>query len=210
MTWRKNIEDEMQTFSDNPLMVIDDSAEGGRFLSVGSFHNQHVVNQAEHLAVALAHVAALSSRRLHRLLNQYNTALNPQLAPRPGLDAGLVVAQKATVGLMARVQQLASPVSIFTAESSAGQEDYMSQAIPTIARLEEMVNLTKMILAYELFAALTALDQRGIRPGDGVAPLQDFFVAHIPPLTRDRSPGPDVEKILALFETASFLTLIDK
>ena len=89
------------------------------FLSVGSFHNQHVVNQAEHMAVARAHVAALSSRRLHRLLNSYNTALNTQLAPRPGLDAGLVVAQKATVGLMARVQQLASPVSIFTAESSA-------------------------------------------------------------------------------------------
>jgi histidine ammonia-lyase len=205
---RRCIERAMATFSDNPLMVADESEAGGRFLSVGLFHNQHLVNQADHVAVALCHAGILSTRRLHRLLSASNTGLNTQLAPRPGLDAGLVVAHKAAIGISARLKQLATPVSIYTEESSAGQEDYMSMAIPTIARLVEMAKLVEMIFAYELLGGLTALDQRGEKAGDGVVQVQDYFKNIIAPLHRDRSPGPDVEAILETFQTDSFRKLI--
>ena len=148
-------------------MVQDDSDVGGRFLSVGLFHNQHLVNQADHVALALAHVGSLSVRRLHRLLSSQNTGLNPQLAGRPGLDAGLVVAHKAALGIVARLKILANPVSILTSESSAGQEDYMSMAFPTISRLYDMVELVKLILAYECLGGLTALSLRDALAGDG-------------------------------------------
>lgn len=36
-------------------------------------------------------VICLSERRLHRLMDERQTGLNPQLVPRPGLDAGLGV-----------------------------------------------------------------------------------------------------------------------
>ena len=36
-------------------------------------------------------VICLSERRLHRLMGEHQTGLNPQLVPRPGLDAGLGV-----------------------------------------------------------------------------------------------------------------------
>ena len=195
---KRHIEGTLRTFSDNPLMVDE------RFLSVGLFHNQHLVNQADHVAIALAHVGVLSMRRLHRLMSAPNTGLNPQLAPRPGLDAGLVVAQKAALGLAARLKHLASPVSILTGESSQGQEDYMSMAFPTIARLYEMADLVEMMLAYELFGALTALSQRGVRAGDGVEKIRDYFAELVKPLDRDRSPGPDVEIILSVFRSAGF------
>ena len=193
------IERALETFSDNPLMVADEGPAGGAFLSVGLFHNQHLVNHADHVAVALAHVASLSVRRLHRLLSQGNTGLNPQLAARPGLDAGLVVAQKAALGLEARVKLLANPVSIHTGESSAGQEDYMSMAFPTIGRLFEMAGLVEMMLAYELLAGLTALKLRTERAGDGVVAIQEKFKPIVAPLEKDRSPGPDVERILQAF-----------
>ena len=189
-SFKVRIEGAMQTFSDNPLMTDD------RFLSVGSFHNQHLVNQADAVALALAHVGVLSVRRLHRLLSSDNTGLNPQLAGRPGLDAGLVVAHKAALGLEARLKLLANPVSIHTGESSAGQEDYMSMAFPTIARLYEMVDLVEMILAYELMGGLTALNLRPQKAGDGVEAIRAQFKDLIEPLARDRSPGPDVEIIL--------------
>jgi len=201
---RQRIEATMQTFSDNPLMVQDHSSAGGRFLSVGLFHNQHLVNQADHVALALAHVGSLSVRRLHRLLCRKNTGLTPQLAARPGLDVGLVVAHKAALGLQTRLKHLANPVSIMTGESSAGQEDYMSMAFPTIERLYDMAELVKIILAYECLGGLTALNQRADKPGDGVAAIQDYFRPHIAPLLRDRALGPDVEQILSLFETADF------
>jgi len=65
-------------------------------------------------------VICLSECRLHRLMGEYQTGLNPQLAPRPGLDAGLRVAHKAYIDLVARVQLAAQPISLLTSETSAG------------------------------------------------------------------------------------------
>ncbi len=202
--WQQQIENAIHCFSDNPWM---DAAED-RFLSVGVFHNQHLVNQAEQIAIALAHVGALSVRRLHRLLMPINTGLTPQLAPRPGLDAGLVVAHKAAVGIASRLKQLANPVSLYTDETSVGQEDYMSLAISTMARLPEMIRLTEMILAYELLGALTALNQRGVKAGKQTEVIRRYFADRVAPLERDRSPGPDVEVILQSFREPEFQTLL--
>ena len=196
------IENCLLDFSDNPLM------DGDRLLSVGGFHNQHLVNQVEQVALALAHVGSLSERRLNRLLSADNTGLNPQLAARPGLDAGLVVAHKACIDLSARLRVLAQPVSLFTGETSAGQEDYMSMAIPAIHRLYEMADLTRGLLAYELLAGLVALGQREEKAGDGVVAVADYFSDYIAALDQDRSPGPDVEAILHHFEQAEFLRLL--
>jgi histidine ammonia-lyase len=199
---RNQIENCLKDFSDNPLI------DGERMLSVGSFHNQHLVNQVEQLALALAHVGCLSERRLHRLLSADATGLHAQLAARPGLDAGLVVTQKASIDLAARLRLLAQPVSLHTSETSDGQEDYMSMAIPAISRLYEMARLGRSMLAYELLAGLTAVRMREQRPGDGVVAVISYFDTIIAPLERDRSPSPDVETILAHFEAESFVRLI--
>jgi histidine ammonia-lyase len=199
---REKIEYCLRDFSDNPLM------DGERLLSVGSFHNQHLVNQVEQVALALAHVGSLSERRLHRLLSADNTGLNDQLAARPGLDAGLVVTQKASIDLAARLRLLAQPLSLHTSETSAGQEDYMSMAIPAIYRLYDMAQLSRMILAYELLAGLTALRMRKQTPGDGVAAVVEHFDLLIAPLERDRSPATDVETILQQFRSAAFVELV--
>jgi histidine ammonia-lyase len=199
---REKIEYCLVDFSDNPLM------DGDRMLSVGSFHNQHLANQAEQVALALAHVGCLSERRLHRLLGADNTGLNAQLAARPGLDAGLVVTQKASIDLAARLRMLAQPLSLYTSETSDGQEDYMSMAIPALARLEEMADLTRAMLAYELLGGLTALGMRAARPGHGVQAVVDYFAPLIAPLLCDRSLSPDIETILEHFQTSAFSELI--
>lgn len=204
---RCRIETALSSFSDNPLMVKPQGDKPGRFLSVGIFHNQHLVNQVEQVALALAHIGCLSERRLHRLLDADMSGLNPQLAARPGLDAGLVVTQKACLDLTARLRILAQPVSLLTSESSGGQEDYMSMAIPAIARLHDMIDLVDAILAYELLAGLVATEQRNQRCGQSIELVREFFSEIIHPLKQDRSPGPDVEIILQQFETTEFQQL---
>jgi len=198
---REKIEFSLLDFSDNPLL------DGERMLSVGSFHNQHLVNQVEHVALALAHVGCLSERRLHRLLSADNTGLNAQLAARPGLDAGLVVTQKASIDLAARLRLLAQPVSLFTSETSNGQEDYMSMAIPALTRLEEMMRLCRAMLAYELLAGLIAVRMRAESPGDGVLAVMDYFAPLVAPLERDRPLAVDVETILDHFSHSAFIDL---
>ncbi len=199
---REKIENCLGDFSDNPLM------DGERMLSVGSFHNQHLANQVEQVALALAHLGCLSERRLHRLMDADVTGLNPQLAARPGLDAGLVVTHKASVDLVARLRVLAQPVSLLSSETSQGQEDYMSMAIPAIARLDDMLELCQAMLAYELLAGIIAVRMRGDRPGDGVRKLVAYFEPLIAPLNQDRSLSPDVETILEQFSNPLFQELL--
>jgi len=201
---RERIESTFSCFSDNPVMLPSTNEAPGQFLSVGLFHNQHLVNQVEQVAIALAHVGCLSERRLHRLLNPENSGLNAQLAARPGLDAGLVVTQKASLDLAARLRLLAQPVSLYTSESSAGQEDYMSMAIPAIQRLYEMVDLTNAMLAYELLAGLVATRQRDQPCGQAIEAVREHFANIIRPLDCDRSPGPDVELILEEISSDGF------
>ena len=197
---RRSIESSFVTFTDNPYLTIEDDGESGRFLSNGNFHNQHLVNQIEQVALNIAHVATLAMRRLHRLLDPEQTALSPQLAPVPGLDAGLVVAHKACIDFVARLKSLAQPVSLTTDESSAGQEDYMTNLFPAALRLFEMCELGVAVLAYELLAALVALDARGQRAGEGVEAVREIVRRQVPRLERDRSPGPDVETIIGLID----------
>ena len=159
------------------------------------------------MALALAHLGSLSERRLHRLLSADCTGLNPQLAARPGVDAGLVVTQKASIDLAARLRLLAQPVSLHTSETSDGQEDYMSMAIPAISRLYDMAYLSRAMLAYELLAGIIAVRMREQTPGDGVAAVLDYFAEIIAPLEQDRAPAADVETILEHFTAEAFAQL---
>jgi|TARA_B110000263_G_C15221054_1_gene469970 histidine ammonia-lyase len=52
-------------------------------------------------------------------MGEHQTGLNPQLVPRPGLDADLVVAHKVCIDLVARVRLAAQPMSLLTSETSA-------------------------------------------------------------------------------------------
>jgi len=185
--------------------LVESPGGGQQFLSVGVFHNQHLVNQVDHVALATAHVAALSERRLHRLLDAQVTGLSPQLALRPGLDVGLVVAHKAALDSVARIKVLAQPVSLLTGESSGGQEDYMSMAIPAIHRLYEMLRLAQQTLAYEFLATLVALDQRP-PAGSTAAAMHASGRGCVKKMTGDRAPGPDVEALLELFDSEAWQT----
>ena len=206
-TLLRHIDRSLVSFSGNPLLVTEDDGRS-RLLSVGLFHDQHLVNQVDHTALCLAHVGILSQRRLHRLLDADMTGLSTQLAARPGLDAGLVVTQKASLGLEARLRTLVQPVSLYTGESSAGQEDYMTMGIPAVSRLFEMAETVEAMLAYEFLAGLVALTSRNGKPGSGVGRVRNYFSDRVPKLERDRPPGPDVEIILHAFRSVEFQDLL--
>ena len=184
----------MRAFSDNPVLLQGDAGDD-RLLSQGSFHDQHLVNAVEQLSLALVHAGALGERRLHRLMDGAQTGLSPQLAHRPGLDAGQITSHKACVEILARAKAMTSPVSLWTSETSGGQEDYMSLIFPALDRLETLVDLLDTALSYELLAACAAIDLRGQRPGTTVRSALATIRKAVPVPGRDRSPGPDAQAI---------------
>ena len=83
----------------------------------------------------------------------------------------------------------------------------MSMAIPALTRFEEMTQLCRAMLAYELLAGLTAVRMRAQSPGDGVVAVLEYFESLIAPLERDRPLAADVETILEQFDHPAFVGL---
>ena len=192
-TLKQTVDWLLDSFSGNPLLTDEDPP---RLLSVGSFQSQHLSNQLDAVAISLAHVGQLSEKRLHRMMNPDNTGLNAQLANRPGLDAGLVITHKACIDISARLKLLANPVSLSVSDTSSGQEDYMSLAVPAAERIFEMADLVEMLLAYEMLGGCIALQQNNTTAGTQLTHFITMCTKDIKPYTKDRSPGPDVELLL--------------
>ena len=75
----------------------------------------------------MTQVAALSEKRLHRLLDARFSGLPEQLAADDAVGgSGLVSLHKSVVGLCAENRLLASPASIHAADTSSGQEDFQA------------------------------------------------------------------------------------
>lgn len=86
----------------------------------------------------------------------------------------------------------------------------MSLAIPSLMRLYKMQELTEMVLAYELTTACVALESRIDRIDRVSERVQEVYALVrevVEPLTEDRSPGPDVEKVMAILNKVKQLAL---
>jgi histidine ammonia-lyase len=192
---------EFTAVGDNPAFIGDeDSPAFGRLVHGGNFHCAELTAAVEGAALAASQVALLSERRLHRLLDTRFSGLPHQLARRPGLDAGLVILQKAVLGLTAKIRSLSVPPSLQHGESSFGQEDVMTMVFPALDRLTEIDRLTRLAATYELYAALVAIDERGKEPGKEVAEVLARVRTEIPAYHADRPYGPDIERLAVLIE----------
>jgi len=80
-------------------------------------------------------------------------------------------------------------------------------AVPALLRIDEMLNLSRSMLAYELLAGIVAVRLRTQTPGDDVTALLEYFEPLIAPLERDRPLASDVELILEHFSAPAFIKL---
>jgi histidine ammonia-lyase len=190
---------EMISIGDNPAFIADETDPArDRLLHSGNFHAAALTQAVEAASLATAQIGLVAERRLHRLLDARLNGLTPQLARRPGLDAGLVTLHKAALALAAELRSLSVAPSLMHGESSFGQEDVMTMIFPALERLGRIDRLNRRILGYELYAALVAVDARAARPSLAVADLRDRVRNIIPAYEGDRSYGPEIERLLAL------------
>jgi histidine ammonia-lyase len=166
---RKVFEIELNSATDNPL-VFDDA-----FVSGGNFHGAPLALALDYLSIALCQLAGISERRTERLLNpSLNEGLPAFLASKPGLESGLMMAQVTAAALVAELRVLASPASTGSIPTSGNQEDFVSMGMTSALKLEQAVDLARMVLAIELLAATRALD---LREDTSTALLEDVRVA---------------------------------
>jgi histidine ammonia-lyase len=173
---------------DNP-MVLD-----GRVVSGGNFHGQALAYAADMLASVCADIAAISERRLDRLLDPARSRGLPAfLTDEPGLNSGLMIAQYTAAAMVVELRASAAPIAVHSMSTSAGQEDHVSMGFTAALRTRHSVATLRRVLAAELVAGAQALELRGpLRPGPATGAVLSSLRERVPHLDDDRLLADDL------------------
>ncbi|HVS41150.1 MAG TPA: histidine ammonia-lyase [Candidatus Dormibacteraeota bacterium] len=187
---RTTVERELAAVVDNPLVLVD------RFevVSSGNFHGQGLAYAADMLAWLCADVAAISERRVDRLLDPARSRGLPAfLSPDPGVNSGLMIAQYTAAGCVTALRVAAAPVATQNVPVSAGQEDHVSMGWTAALRTRRCVDDLRRVLAVEMVAGAQALEmRRPHRPGPATGALVASLRQRVPRLEADRPLAGDL------------------
>jgi histidine ammonia-lyase len=190
---RETVERELASVVDNPV-VID-----GDVISAGNFHAQALAYAADMLASLCADMAAISERRVDRLLDPARSRGLPAFLSRePGLNSGFMIAQYSAAAMVAALRAAAAPLAVQSASTSAGQEDHVSMAHEAALRTRRSVDQLRNVLAIEFVCAAQALDLRApLRPAPGTGALLAAVRRLVEPLEADRVLSDDLAGVAA-------------
>ncbi len=198
------LETEANSTTDNPLVLPVEEL----VVSAGNFHAQVVAQALDFLAIAFADLAAISERRIERLLNPDLSGHPPFLSREAGLQSGFMIAQVTAADLLAEMRVLAHPASIDSVPTSANQEDHVSMGLAAARKLRRSVECLEYILGIELLCGAQALeDLKPLRPGRGVEEAFRLIRERIPPLTEDRVLAQDMEQAASMVRSGVFSSI---
>jgi histidine ammonia-lyase len=150
------VDDELASVTDNPVVV--GTTDAPRALSGANAVGAALGLNADSLGIAVAELAAMSERRVDRLVNPLLSNLPAFLAADEGAGSGFMIAQYTAVSLVADNRRLAAPASLDGGVTSGLQEDHLSHATPAALKLLQIIDNAEAILAIELLAAAQAYD----------------------------------------------------
>jgi histidine ammonia-lyase len=192
---------ELGSVVDNPIVFPDD----GDVISAGNFHGQPLAFVLDFLAIAVTELGSISERRTDRILDpDRSSGLTPFLATEPGVSSGYMITQYTAAAIVAENKVLAHPASVESIPTSGLQEDHVSMGWGAARKLYTILTNTARVIAVELMCAAQGVEQRSQNPAPGTAEVRDIVRSVCRPLTEDRPPGPDIEKIAELIELGGF------
>jgi histidine ammonia-lyase len=199
---RRVLEIEVNSATDNPLVF---AGQEPAIVSGGNFHGAPVAHACDFAAIVLADLAAISERRVERLVNPDLSGLPAFLAPNPGLQSGLMLAQVTAAALTSECKGLAHPASVDSIPTSGNQEDHVSMGMNAALKLEKVVENAESVVAIELLCAAQALEF--LKPLTPARALQAPLAAIrglVPPLAEDRPPARDIERLARMVRKGAF------
>jgi len=231
---RESVETELNSATDNPLVfppeAVDDRASGtdrAAVLSGGNFHGEPLVLRLDYLTNAVTELAAISERRVDRMLNPnlQEPHLPPFLAPDSGLQSGYMIAQYTAAALVNENRSIGRP-SMDNTPVSGGQEDHVSMSAQSALDARRAVENATRVVATELLCGAQAAEfvtpaavreaTPGVDPdevdadddgdlshGDGTARVYEAVREVVTPLTADRPVHEDVDLAAAVISSGA-------
>ncbi|MEX2467341.1 MAG: histidine ammonia-lyase [Gemmatimonadota bacterium] len=198
---------ELGAVTDNPLVFEGTKGRDVDIVSAGNFHGMPLAIPLDALAIAIAHVAGISERRIYLMLAAQDPEahLTAYLSPKPGLHSGYMIAQYTAAACCNEIIQLAGPSSVANIPTSAGMEDYNSFGPAAAKKARRALDLAESVIAIELMCATQALEaHRPLRSGEGVETARSAVRTVVEPLLADRSPSPDIAAVTSLIRAGTF------
>ncbi|MDO9416675.1 aromatic amino acid ammonia-lyase [Pararhizobium sp.] len=188
--------------------VTDNPAVSGTPVAPEVHSQAHAIGASlglamDSLAVAAAELAAISERRLDRLVNPLVSGLPAFLADGSGVCSGFMIAQYTSASLAAENRRLAAPASLDGGITSALQEDILTHATPAALKALAILDNLELMLAIELLAAAQAYDlqpvvrQKAARTGA----IYNRIRACIPVYADDRPLNDDFSAMRGVMQT---------
>lgn len=193
---------EVNAATDNPL-ILDDQ----RVISGGNFHGEPIGMAADFLGIALSELAAISERRIFRLMDKnLNFGLPAMLVDsdgKAGLNSGVMLLQYTAAALVLESQTLSSPDSVRSLPTSANQEDHNANAFNAALHLLQILENTAKVIAIEYYCACRAIDLRKkaipkSKLGEGTIKAYDLLRSQIKFHGDDSLWGNELEKLYDL------------
>jgi histidine ammonia-lyase len=190
---------ELNSFTDNPLVLLrdaDDPEAGFDVLSGGNFHAGTVALPADHACAALTTLATISERRIDRLCTaEHSRGLPPFLTDDPGVESGFMMAQVTAAALASECKTLSMPACVDTIPTSAGKEDHVSMGPIAARKFEAVVANLARVLAIEAAAAARGIDLREHPTSPSLTRVHAKIREYVAPFTGDRSLTAELEAL---------------
>ncbi|MGH3669746.1 MAG: aromatic amino acid lyase, partial [Pseudonocardiaceae bacterium] len=132
-----------------------------------------------------------------RLLDDRYTGLAPQLASAPGHQVGLAAVHKRAAGELHGMRRLATPATLGSMDTSAGQEDVQAFVCAAGEQLRVVISGLSVITACELIAAAQAWRLRSVDAAPALRSLRDDIARTVPLITADRPLGAEIAALAA-------------
>jgi histidine ammonia-lyase len=203
------IETEMNSVTDNPIIVHNKKNKDYHIISGGNFHGQSISLAFDTLGISLTTMGLISERRIFRLLDDKLSGLSPFLVKEPGVNSGLMMLQVLASGLCAENKVLSNPASIQSLPTSASQEDFVSMGMTAANKTRRILDNTVTIIAIELICSRQAIELAKYKVPIGIARFYNRIAKTIPYITDDRLFQDDIINTKKLLQNNEFQKLVN-
>jgi histidine ammonia-lyase len=217
---------ELNSATDNPLVFagdrVDDRASGtdrAAVVSGGNFHGAPLALRLEYARLALTDLAAISERRIDRLLNPnlQEPHLPPFLAADSGVESGYMIAQYTAAALLNELRSLGA-ASADNTPVSGGQEDHVSMSGQSALNARRAVENATQVVAAELLCGAQAAEYtedafdggERLSLGTGTSAAYDLVREVVAPLETDRPIHTDVDRVAELLASGLLEARLDR
>ncbi len=205
---RYMMETELNACADNPTFFPEEDL----VISGANFQGTPMALALENVGTAMTTVAALSERRLNRLMNPaLSVGLPAYLTEGAGMYSGLMLTQYTAGSLVCENRVMSHPAATGSIPAAADQEDFVSMGMTTAIKTGQIIENAQRVLAIELIAAAQALEFRGpedASPANKIA--YDVIRKHVEPLEEDRPTYNDLNRMSEVVKSGEILKAVEK